>query len=76
MLKLGADPNIAAHDKTTPLHTALKKEYFEAFEILLAHGANPDVAGRDGRTVREIASRKRDKKWARALPAVRAGRTT
>jgi ankyrin repeat protein len=68
MLRLGADPNIAAHDKTTPLHTALKKEYFEPFEILLRHGANPDVPGNDGRTVREIASRKRDKRWVRALP--------
>ena len=67
MLKLGANPNIPAHDKTTPLHTALKKEYFEAFELLLKHRADPDVPGKDGRTVREIASRKRDKRWARAL---------
>jgi hypothetical protein len=67
MLRLGADPNIAAHDRTTPLYTALKKEYFEAFEILLEHGADPDVPGCDGRTVREIASRKREKRWARAL---------
>lgn len=67
MLDLGADPNIAAHDKTTPLHTALKKEYFDAFEMLLKQGADPDVAGPDGRTVREIASRKRDKRWIRRL---------
>jgi hypothetical protein len=69
MLELGADPNVAAFDKTTPLHIALKKEYFEAFELLVQHGANPDVPGNDGRTVREIASRKRDPRWARALPA-------
>jgi ankyrin repeat protein len=31
-LRLGADPNIAASDGTTPLHTALKKEYFDAFK--------------------------------------------
>ena len=67
MLELGADPNIAAHDKTTPLHTALKKEYFEAFDMLLQSGADPDAAGADGRTVREIASRKRDKRWIRRL---------
>ena len=67
MLKLGADPNIPAHDGTTPLHTALKKEYFEAFDLLLKHGADPDRPGKDGRTVREIAARKRDKRWIRAL---------
>jgi hypothetical protein len=66
-LRLGADPNIAAHDKNTPLHTALKKEYFEAFKLLLDARADPDVPGKDGRTVREIASRKRDKRWAAAL---------
>ena len=67
MLDLGSDPNIAAHDKTTPLHTALKKEYVEAFRMLLEHGANPDVPGKDGRTVREVAARKHDKRWAAAL---------
>ena len=74
MLRLGADPNIPASDKTTPLHTALKKEYFEAFEILLDHGADPDGPGKDGRTVRDIASRKRDKRWARAVSAARPPR--
>ena len=69
LLDHGANPNLAAHDKTTPLHTALKKEYFEAFTMLLKYGAAPDVPGKDGRTVREIASRKRDKHWLRALSA-------
>ncbi len=68
MLRLGADPNIPAHDGTTPLHTALKKEYLEAFKLLLRHGANPDVPGKDGRTVREIAARKKDRRYVRALP--------
>ena len=68
MLRLGADPNIAAHDGTTPLHTVLKKEYdVEVFRLLLRHGANPDVPGKDGRTVREIAARKKDKRYFRAL---------
>jgi hypothetical protein len=66
-LRLGADPNIAASDGTTPLHTALKKEYFDAFKILAQHGANPDVPGKDGRTVREIAWKKRDKRYSKAL---------
>lgn len=67
LLRLGADPNTPAFDGTTPLHTAIKKEYLDAFEILLEHGADPDVRGKDGRTVREIASRKRDRRYVRAL---------
>ena len=67
LLRLGADPNIPASDGTTPLHTALKKEYFDAFEILVQHGANPDLPGKDGRTVREIASKKRDARYFKAL---------
>jgi hypothetical protein len=66
-LRLGADPNIAASDGTTPLHTALKKEYFDAFKILVQHGANPDVPGKDRRTVREIASKKWDERYLKAL---------
>jgi Ankyrin repeats (3 copies)/Ankyrin repeat len=68
MLRLGANPNIPAHDGTTPLHTALKKEYLEPFKLLLRHGANPDVPGKDGRTVREIAGRKKDRRYVSALP--------
>jgi ankyrin repeat protein len=67
MLRFGADPNIPAHDGTTPLHTALKKEFLEAFKLLLRHGANPDVPGKDGRTVREIAARKKDQRYVSAL---------
>jgi ankyrin repeat protein len=67
-LRLGADPNIPAFDGTTPLHTALKKEYdVSVFKLLLQHGANPDVPGKDGRTVREIAARKRDQGYFKAL---------
>jgi hypothetical protein len=70
MLRLGADPNISAFDGTTPLHTVLKKEYdVGVFRLLLEHGANPDVPGKDGRTVREIAARKKDKRYFHALPA-------
>lgn len=72
MLRLGADPNITAHDGTTPLHTALEREYPEIFRMLVLAGADPDVPGaslegKPGRTVREIASRKRDKRYLRAL---------
>jgi ankyrin repeat protein len=69
LLRLGADPNIAAVDGTTPLHTVLKKEYdVDVFKLLLKYGANPDLAGKDGRTVREIAKRKKDQRYFRALP--------
>ena len=70
MLRLGADPNLPAVDGTTALHVALKKEYLDAFEILVQHGAAADVAGKDGRTVRDIASRKRDTRYIEALAAV------
>jgi hypothetical protein len=67
-LRLGADPNLGSFDRKTPLHTALEKGYdVEVFTLLVKHGANPDVPGKDGRTVREIASRKRDKRYAAAL---------
>lgn len=70
-LRLGADPNLGAFDGATPLHTALKKEYdVEVFKLLVKHGANPDIPGKDGRTVREIAARKRDKRYFKALPPV------
>ena len=71
-LRLGADPNLGAFDGDTPLHTALKKEYdVEVLGMLLKHGANPDVPGKDGRTVREIAARKRDKRYLRAIESTR-----
>lgn len=68
MLRLGANPNIGAFKGQTPLHTALEKGYdLEVFKLLLKYGADPDVPGKDGRTVREIASRKRDKRYFDAL---------
>ena len=70
-LRLGADPNIPAFDKRTPLHTVLEKGYeVEVFKLLLKHGANPDMPGKDNRTVREIAARKRDKRYIEAIEAI------
>jgi hypothetical protein len=68
MLRLGANPNIPASNGATPLHTVLEKGYgVEVFTLLLWHGADPDVPGKDGRTVRDIASRKKDKRYINAL---------
>jgi hypothetical protein len=48
--------------------SALHKGYDPSvFRLLLKHGADPDLPGRDGRTVREMASRKRDRRYATAL---------
>ena len=71
LLALGADPNIPSVEHVTPLHLALKKEYPDAFQLLLQYGANPDAPGKDGRSVREIAARKKDETYAKALGAQR-----
>jgi hypothetical protein len=67
-LRLGADPRIGELGGDTPLHTALAKgQGVEVFTLLLEHGADPDAPGKGGRTVREIASRKKDKRYLEAL---------
>jgi hypothetical protein len=72
LLRLGADPKIPASDGSTPLHLALDKAYdVSIFKLLLARGADPDARGKDGRTVREIAERKRDKRYSHALRQIR-----
>ena len=71
MLRLGANPNIAAFDGTTPLHTVTREGVRRrVFKLLLKHGADPDVPGKDGRTVREIASRKKDKRYFHSLASL------
>jgi ankyrin repeat protein len=71
LLRLGADPNIRDDSGNTPLHTALEKGCdIEVFTLLVKHGASPDIPGKDARTVRDIASRKRDKRYAAALETV------
>jgi ankyrin repeat protein len=75
LLRLGADPNRGEFRGNTPLHTALDKGYdVEIVKLLLKHGANPDVPGRDGRTVRQIAARKRDKRYIDAIPPLSPSR--
>ena len=69
LLRLGADPNVAASDGETPLHTAIRKEYPAVFRLLVRYGADPDLPGKDGRSVRQIAARKRDASWREAISA-------
>lgn len=66
--RLGADPNIPDSRGETVLHLALDRGFdVSFFKLLLKHGANPDRPGKNGRTVREIASRKRDKRYIDAI---------
>jgi hypothetical protein len=73
-LRLGADPGIGERGGATPLHTALDKGHgVEVFTLLLEHGADPDAPGKGGRTVRQIASRKKDKRYFEALERLSEG---
>jgi ankyrin repeat protein len=77
MLRLGADPNQSHYNGQTMLHTALTKGYdVSVLKLLLRHGANPDVPGKDGRTVRAIAARKKDRRYFRAIAAKSPDSTT
>jgi hypothetical protein len=68
LLKHGADPTIAADGGDTPLHLALEKGYdVSVLKLLIKHGADPDQQNGKGRSVRDIASRKKDKSYFKAL---------
>lgn len=67
----GADVN-ARDPKTgkTALHVGIEKQFDPALlRWLVAHGASPDIADHRGVTARQMASRKRDKRWLSALGA-------
>lgn len=75
LLRLGANPNIQDDRGGTPLHVVLDKGYDPAvFRLLLEHGADPDLPGKDGRTVRNIASRKKDTRYAGELERIQKRR--
>ena len=48
-------------------HFDLEQVSKDLKELLLRHRANPDVSGKDGRTVRNLAARKRDKRYLDAI---------
>jgi len=66
LLELGADPNVRDASGATALHRMLKKDSApEHIAMVIRRGARGDIPDRDGKTVRDILSRKRD-------PALRA----
>ncbi|CAB0037932.1 unnamed protein product [Trichogramma brassicae] len=58
-LKVGQDPNLLV-EKTgdSPLSLASKNEDQEAFELLLRHGANPNLANAQGLTLLHVLSKR------------------
>lgn len=73
LLSHGANVDAADATGETPLATALrstakdKARLMAVVEKLLAAGADPHHTDRQGRTPANIASRKRDRRWASAL---------
>lgn len=64
----GADVNARDTRGRTALRVGVEREYEPAqLRWLVAHGASPDIAGRDGVTARARAARKRDKRFLAAL---------
>jgi ankyrin repeat protein len=64
----GANVNFQDQKGRTALHLGIDKEFDPALlKWLVQHGASPDVTDREGVSPRVKASRKRDKKFLRAL---------
>lgn len=66
LLRRGADPNFQDHRGMTAFHYMLKKASPPLhFRTFIAHGARGDLPDRQGRTAREIMSRKRSRDFQR-----------
>jgi ankyrin repeat protein len=64
----GADVNVRDHKGKTALHHGVEKEFDPALlKWLVRHGASPDLEDHDGVSPRLKASRKRDKRYLRAM---------
>lgn len=73
LLELGANPDFQDSKRMTALHYMLKKGTdIEHVRMVLDYGARLDIENADGRTAREILSRKRDPAF-RELAAQRDG---
>ena len=68
LLHGGANVNAADAQGKTALHYAIKKGFEPStLRALVRSGASPDIEDRDGVSPRLLASRKRDKRFLRAL---------
>lgn len=67
LVELGADPNLAANDGTTPLMAACSNGFPGAVKALVAAGADLDAVDGHGRTALHHAIAWRDEKSARLL---------
>jgi len=57
LLEDGANPNVWAHDGTTPLHAASGSGSLEVVRLLLEYGADVESENNEGRTPFQVASR-------------------
>jgi len=55
LLERGANPNAKQELDYTPLHTAAGRGDVEMAKLLLAHGAQRDAHGSDGKTPADVA---------------------
>ena len=60
LLKCGADPNLTAHNGTSPLHIAAANHDLESAQVLLDSTALPDIVAANGDTPLLVAAQTRD----------------
>ena len=67
LIKHKANPNLVAHDGTTPLHDAADNHFYQIAELLLKRGALPDVVANNSLTPLLRAAQTRDSNLALLL---------